>query len=182
MIKKISLFFLLLIPFNIYALENVKLEKCIDGDTAAFEYKNEVSKFRFLSIDTPESTNKIEEYGKEASNYTCEELKKANKIEIEFEENSDKKDKYDRYLVYVFVDGELLQEKILYKGYAELKYNKKDYKYNDRLTLANEYAKSNFLGIYSTKEYKEELEEDLISYIVKFLKKLIASILKEIIG
>ena len=179
MIKKISLFFLLLIPFNVFALEKVKLDKCIDGDTASFIYKKEVSKFRFLSIDTPESTTKVEKYGPEASKFTCDELKNADKIEIEFEENSTKKDKYDRYLVYVFVDGELLQEKLLYNGLADLKYDKKSYKYTDRLELANEHAKSELIGIYSTKEYQEELEENLITYLKKWSKKLLSSILKD---
>ena len=181
MIKKISLFFLLLIPFNVFALEKVKLDKCIDGDTAIFIYKKESTKFRFLSVDAPESTTKVEEYGPEASEYTCNELKNANKIEIEFEKNSEKKDKYDRYLAYIFVDGELLQEKLLYNGLADLKYNKNNYKYTDRLEIANEHAKNELLGIYSTKEYQEELEENLLTYLKKWGKKLLSSILKEII-
>lgn len=180
MIKKISLFFLLLIPFSVHALDKVKLDKCIDGDTAIFIYKGESSKFRFLSIDAPESTTKVEEYGKEASEYTCDELKNASKIEIEFEENSTKQDKYDRYLVYVFVDDELLQKKLVYNGLADLKYNKNNYKYTSVLEEANKHAKDNYLGIYSTKEYQEELEEDLLYYLKKWSKKLLSSILKEL--
>ena len=64
MIKKISLFFLLLIPFSVNALDKVKLDKCIDGDTVHFIYKGKSNKFRFLAIDTPESTTKIEKLGK----------------------------------------------------------------------------------------------------------------------
>jgi micrococcal nuclease len=181
MIKKISLFFLLLVlPFSVYAKEKVNFDKCVDGDTAYFIYKGESLKFRFLSIDTPESTTKKEKYGEEASEYTCKELKQANKIEIEFEENSSKIDKYDRYLAYVFVDGELLQEKLLYNGLAKLKYDKSNYKYEDRLTKAENHAKENFLGIYSTKEYQEELEENLLFYLKKWGKKLLSSILKEL--
>lgn len=179
MIKKISLFFLLLIPFNVFALEKVKLDKCIDGDTVSFIYKKETVKFRFLSINAPESTSKIEPYGKEASEFTCNELKNADNIEIEFEEKSSKKDKYDRYLAYIFVDGNLLQEKLLYNGLADLKYNKKEYKYTDRLEKANNHAKDELIGIYSTKEYQEDLEEDLIYYLKKWSKKLLSSILKE---
>lgn len=180
MIKKISLFFLLLIPFSVSALDKVKLDKCIDGDTASFVYKNKTSKFRFIAIDTPESTTKVEDYGPEASEYTCEQLKNAKKIEIEFEDNTSTKDKYDRYLVYVFIDGELLQEKILYNGLADLKYEKKNFKYNDRLEKAYKHAKDNLIGIYSTKEYQEEVEEDLIYYLTKWGKKLLSNILKEI--
>jgi micrococcal nuclease len=180
MIKKISLFFLLLIPFSVNALDKVKLDKCIDGDTASFIYKKEAKKFRFLAIDTPESTTKIEKYGPEASEYTCKQLKNASKIEIEFEPNSSIKDKYDRYLVYVFVDGELLQEKILYNGLADLKYDKNNYKYESELKNANEHAKNNLIGIYSTKEYQEEVEENLLFYLKKWSKKLLSYISKEL--
>lgn len=180
MIKKISLFFLLLIPFSVHALDKVKLDKCIDGDTASFIYKGKTEKFRFLSINTPESTTKIEKYGPEASEFTCNELKNAKKIEIEFDENSTKTDKYDRYLVYVFVDDELLQEKLLYNGLADLKYNKNNYKYTERLETANNHAKKELIGIYSTKEYQEELEENLLYYLKKWGKKLLSSILKDL--
>ena len=180
MIKKVVLILLLFIPFTVNALDKVKFDKCIDGDTANFIYKGKSEKFRFLSVNTPESTNKVEEYGKEASEYTCDALKNAKKIEIEFEENSTKTDKYDRYLVYVFVDNELLQEKLLYNGLADLKYNKSNYKYTDRLEKANQYAKDNYLGIYSTKEYQEELEENLLYYLKKWSKKLLSSILKDL--
>ncbi|MBR2712307.1 MAG: thermonuclease family protein [Bacilli bacterium] len=180
MIKKLSLFFLLLMPFSVFALEKVKFDKCIDGDTASFIYKGESVKFRFLSINTPESTTKKEKFGEEASEYTCDKLKNAKKIEIEFEENSDKKDKYDRYLAYIFADGNFLQEELLYNGLAELKYDKSSYKYEDRLIKAEEHAKENFLGIYSTKEYQEELEEDLLYYLKKWSKKLLSSILKDL--
>lgn len=54
----------------------------IDGDTAHFTPKvtktsNEIVKARFYGIDTPESTGRIQEYGKAASNFTKEKLKNA---------------------------------------------------------------------------------------------------------
>jgi micrococcal nuclease len=95
---------------------SVTLNKCVDGDTAYFNLNEEVIKTRFLAIDTPESTNEIEEYGKEASNFTCNELTNAEKIEIEYDENSNKTDKYNRDLVWVWVDDVLLQETLLKEG------------------------------------------------------------------
>ena len=59
--KVVVMIVILFLNINVYAKEVVKLDKCVDGDTAWFYYNNEVSKFRFLAIDTPESTNKIEE-------------------------------------------------------------------------------------------------------------------------
>ena len=62
----------------------VTLDKCVDGDTAWFKISGERVKSRFLYIDTPESTNKKEYMGKEASEYTKNQLQNASSIEIEF--------------------------------------------------------------------------------------------------
>lgn len=145
----------ILIPFNINASNKleVKLDKCVDGDTAWVILNNESIKLRFLAIDTPESTNKIEEYGKEASEFTCNYLTNASKLEIEYDEDSDKLDKYDRHLVWVFVDNELLQDLIVKNGLAEIKYIYGDYKYLDILNDSLESAKQNELNLWSNQEY-----------------------------
>lgn len=107
----------------------VKLEKCIDGDTAQF---SEIGKTRFLLIDTPESTTKIEPYGKAASSYTCDLLSKAKTITYEYDGN--KKDRYNRTLAYIFVDGNLIQELIAKEGYVKKFYlYKSNYKYYDKV-------------------------------------------------
>ena len=152
--KKVIIFFcLLLINFNVSAKTNekqeVKLKKCVDGDTAYFILNKEEIKTRFLAIDTPESTTQKEAYGKEASDFTCSTLKKAKTIEIEYDENSDKKDKYDRHLVWVFVDGELLQKLIIKEGLAEVAYLYDDYKYTEILKNTETIAKENKINIWS---------------------------------
>ena len=150
--KKILFILTLFFTFTIttYAKKlEVTLDKCVDGDTAWFNLDNERIKTRFLAINTPESTNKIEAYGKEASNYTCNMLTNAKKIEIEYDSNSDKFDKYDRHLVWVFVDDTLLQEKLLEAGLAEIKYIYGDYKYLDELKKIESTAKKNKVGMWS---------------------------------
>lgn len=150
--KKILFILTLFFTFtiNTYAKKlEVTLDKCVDGDTAWFNLDNERIKTRFLAINTPESTNKIEAYGKEASNYTCNMLTNAKKIEIEYDSNSDKFDKYDRHLVWVFVDDNLLQEKLLEEGLAEIKYIYGDYKYLDELKKVESTAKKNKVGMWS---------------------------------
>ena len=157
--------------FNISASERqvVSLEKCVDGDTAWFILNNEKIKTRFLAIDTPESTTKVEEYGKEASEYTCNLLKSSNKIEIEYDDNSDKLDKYDRHLVWVFVDDQLLQAKIVKEGLAEIKYVYGDYKYLNDLKNAEKVAKQNKANIWSN--YTEN--EDNIIYTIAVILAII---------
>lgn len=137
--------------------EVVTLNKCVDGDTAWFIKNEEKIKARFLALDTPESTNKIEEYGKEASRYTCNLLSNADSIEIEYDSNSDKLDKYDRHLVWIFVDGDLLQEKIIENGLGEVAYLYGDYKYTDTLKIAEDTAKNKKLGIWNKVENKNSI-------------------------
>ena len=150
----IIVFLLFFVPIPIFASEriDVTLNKCVDGDTAWFNLKNKQIKARFLAIDTPESTNKIEEYGKEASKFTCDLLNNASHIQIEYDDNSDKQDKYNRELVWVFVDEKLLQELVVKEGLAEVKYIYGNYKYLDQVNLALKEAKKNKLNLCSDAE------------------------------
>lgn len=130
--------------------QEVTFKKCTDGDTAHFMIDGKNRTVRFLAINTPEiehSDSKAEPYGKEASNYTCKALKEAKTIEVEFDANA-KQDKYDRYLGWVFVDGELLQEKLILEGYAKVDYLYDDYKYTDQLLQAEKIAKKSKKGIW----------------------------------
>ena len=56
-IKVFTLLLLIIIPFNVYASDKieVKLVKCIDGDTARLMIDGKEEKVRFLAIDTPET-------------------------------------------------------------------------------------------------------------------------------
>ena len=85
MIKILKIILLILISFNNAYAKNttVSLYKCVDGDTAYFKNENdEIIKARFLAIDTPEYTKEKEEYGKEASDFTCNKLKNAKKLNL----------------------------------------------------------------------------------------------------
>lgn len=140
--------FLFIVNVDAQKLE-VTLDKCVDGDTAWFYLNNEEIKARFLAIDTPESTTKKEAFGKEASDFTCNLLKNANKIEIEYDDNSDKLDKYDRHLVWVFVDDNLLQDLIIKNGLGEVEYLYGDYKYTSILEASEILAKTNRVGMWN---------------------------------
>lgn len=173
-IKKTLLFIIILLfSINIKALDlennkiNVAFNKCIDGDTATFKYDDEIIKVRFLAIDAPELEHEeqVEEpFAKESLNYTCSELKKAKIITLEFDNNADRQDKYERYLAWVFVDNELLQEKIVKKGYAKVAYLYGDYKYTSKLKRAQRNAKRNKRGIwYNSKNY------DYLYFLIPFI-------------
>lgn len=147
-----------------YALERVELSKCVDGDTIKIKLSNKEYTVRMLAIDTPESVHpkkKIEYYGKEASDYTCNIVSNAKKIELEYDDNSDKYDKYDRLLAWVFVDGELLQDKLVSLGYAKVAYLYGDYKYTSLLEEHQELASFKNLGIWNQKD-KEKFDNSNI--------------------
>jgi micrococcal nuclease len=129
----------------------VHFGSCVDGDTAKFILDGKVISVRFLAIDTPESVHPAieeEEYGREASIYTCDELTNAHIITLEFDNNSDQYDKYNRLLAWVFVDNILLQSKLIDKGYAKVYYLYDDYKYSNYLLEKEAIAKANNLGIW----------------------------------
>ncbi len=147
-IFSIFISFLFIVNVDAQKLE-VTLDKCVDGDTAWFYLDGEEIKARFLAIDTPESTTKKEAFGKEASDFTCNLLKKASKIEIEYDDNSDKLDKYDRHLVWVFVDDNLLQDLIIKNGLGEVEYLYGDYKYTSILEASEILAKTNRVGMWN---------------------------------
>ena len=184
--KKILVFILLIFPTCVFASskDTVTFYKCVDGDTARFIINKKEIKVRFIGIDAPESAKPNEEpepYGKESSRYTCNKLKKANKIIIEYEPKSEKEDRYGRVLAYVFVDGKLLEESIVKNGYAKVKYIKSNYKYYDKLNSAELMAINNKKGIYQDKDYREEeIEKSIVKYIKKYGKKLLSNILREI--
>ena len=165
------LFMLLVIPGVTYANEKkeVEFKSCIDGDTARFIMDKEEIKVRFLAIDTPETNHpkKGEEpYGKEAKEFTCNRITNASKIELEFDDNSDKKDKYNRYLAWVYTDGTLLQSELVEKGFAKVAYIYGNYAYTDELKEKEEQAKDEKVGMYSEVDnsyyttHKEELSKN----------------------
>lgn len=137
----------------------VKYSKSVDGDTAKFELDGKEITVRFLGIDTPETvhpTKGDEPYGKEASNYTKEKLENAHKIEIEYDENASETDKYERPLVWVWVDDTLLQEELISNGLARTYMLQDNYKYAWMLQENEEKAKEEKVGIWSEEAKTQE--------------------------
>lgn len=173
--------------------ETVEFVDCVDGDTASFKTKDGTYKTRFLAVDTPETkhpTKGVEPFGKEASEYTCNALKNAKVIELEYDLGSDKYDKYNRLLAWVFVDGSLLQENLIENGLAEVDYLYGDYKYTSLLQDTQVVAKTQKIGKWSDEtaivnsvdqEEKQE-KKSTSSTKNKSIWDLISDILLEIIN
>lgn len=92
--------------------QEVTVKTFIDGDTVHFNVPTDVMetgvlKARFLAINTPESTGKIEEYGKKASSFTRERLEKATSIIVESDDHNWNVDSTgERHLVWVWYKTE----------------------------------------------------------------------------
>ena len=91
-----------------------------DGDTAIFRTSGGTKiTVRFLGIDTPESTYRIDPWGFAASSYTKNALKNAKTIVLQAEtldENLRLDSTGKRYLSWVWVDGRLLNLEIAEVG------------------------------------------------------------------
>lgn len=148
------------------AKERVTFSKCVDGDTFKVEVNGNIKTVRMLAVDTPESvhpTKGVEFYGKEASNFTCEMVTNAKNLKLEYDDNSDKEDKYDRLLAWVWVDDVLLQDELIKNGYAEVAYLYDDYKYTSLLEDHQRQAEISKIGIWNEEDRKEFDSENIDS-------------------
>lgn len=143
---------------------NAKLEvtvkNFVDGDTVHFNadpalFPDGVMKGRFLAINTPESTGRIEPYGKAASRYTKEALKDAESIIVESDTESWNLDSTGgRYLVWVWYKKAGMTEyrnlnlEILQNGLA-IASNTAGNGYGDICVSALDQAKNLKLNVYS---------------------------------
>ncbi len=177
--------------------EIVTLEECVDASTAKFRTKDDqIIKAKFLAIDTPElnhPTKGTEPFGQEASKYTCTTLTTAEKIKLEYDVNSKEEDSYGRKMVWVFVDGTLLQDLLVSNGYAKVGHLYDDYKYTTMIQQSEISAKDSQLGIWSeestttdiaSEDQEQEVTEkkgflnSLLGAITNFIDNLLESILK----
>lgn len=90
----------------------VTVKTFIDGDTTHFNVPggmtdSGVLKARYLAVNTPETTGKIEEYGKKAAAFTKEKLSSAVSIIVESDDAKWNRDSTgDRHLVWVWYQPE----------------------------------------------------------------------------
>ena len=155
----------------------VTVKAFVDGDTTHFHVNEEIGgsnvlKARYIAINTPESTGKIEEYGKAASNFTKEKLSSAVSIIVESDDSNWNADSTGgRYLVWVWykpADSETyrnLNIEILQNGLA-IASSSANNRYGSICMEAIEQAKALKLNAQSGKKdpdfyYGEAIEMDL---------------------
>ncbi len=161
--------------------QEVTVRDFVDGDTVHFNVpksisQDEILKARFLAVDTPESTGKIEEYGKAASSFTQNRLSAADSIIIESDTGSWNVDSTgDRYLVWVWyrqaADAPYrnLNVELLQNGLA-VGSSSANNRYGDFCMKALSHAKDKKLNIFSNEKDPQFFYGDAIELSLKELR------------
>lgn len=122
-----------------------------DGDTIRIDYNGTNTPLRIIGIDTPETVDQrttVQCFGRESSDYLKTKLT-GKQVSIESDPTQSDRDKYNRLLRYVYLDGEDVGLSIIANGYGH------EYTYNIPYQKQSEYkkaeksAESNNLGLWS---------------------------------
>lgn len=140
--------------------QEVTVKGYVDGDTTHFYVPTSIRdtgilKARYMGVNTPESTGKIEEYGKKASNFTKEKLMGADSIIIESDNDKWNLDSTgDRHTVWVWyrpageTDYRCLNLELVQNGLSIACGTVED-RYGEAASAAFQQAKLNKLNVFS---------------------------------
>jgi|GEM_PF-1133408 len=147
-------------------LISAKAVRVVDGDTAVFALTDgREEKVRFIGINTPESTTKVEEYGKEAAAYTRKALPAGRSVKLE--PDVEERDRYGRMLAYVWlgtpkqaseseIRAKMLNAKLALDGYAQQMTIQPNSKYADYFTEFVREARQANRGLWAGGSAEEE--------------------------
>ena len=165
--------------------QEVTVHNYIDGDTTHFKVPRDIDpegilKARYLCVNTPESTGKIEQWGKKASNFTKEKLKNAVSIIIESNDANWNADSTgDRYLVWVWykpaedADYRCLNLELIQNGLS-ISCGTVAERYGDVATDAFQQAKRQKLNVFSKEQDPDFFYGDAYEVSLKHLRTNIA--------
>lgn len=125
------------------------VERVVDGDTLLLANR---SRLRLIGVDTPETVkpnHPVEPFGPEASEFTRRFVARGGwSVRLQFDR--ERQDKYGRFLAYVYVDDQFLNEELLLAGLARAE---TQYRYDatmkKRFLAAEAKAKAARRGIWS---------------------------------
>jgi micrococcal nuclease len=156
--KKIFRLFSFLVAFFLFASlafaypqkESV-VKRVVDGDTFVLKTGE---KIRLIGVDTPEydlKNHQIRFYGKEASEYSKKLLLGQT---VRLEPDVKKKDKYNRFLAYVYLkNGTFVNLHLVEEGYAKARYYAPNGRYRKLFTEAEKKAKNLRKGLWNTSDH-----------------------------
>lgn len=133
------------------------VSRVIDGDTLEMANGDVV---RLIGIDAPEKTQL---HYKDA----IEQLKKIEGKSVRMEKDATNKDRYGRYLRYVFLEDHFVNLELLQNGLAYAYIVNPDKRYEKEFLEAENLARANGLGIWSRSDYSDCFELESFHYNAK---------------
>ena len=161
--------------------QQVTVKNYVDGDTTHFFVPKAIAadgvlKARYLAVNTPESTGKIEEWGKAAARFTREKLENAEEIWIESDDtawNLDSTGARDLVWVWYRPKGEQdfrnLNIELLQNGLAIANSSAQN-RYGDTCMAAIAQARAQKRNIYSGEKDPDFFYGDAIELTIKELR------------
>ncbi len=140
----------------------------IDGDTIDVDINGKKERVRMIGIDTPETVHPkkaVEKFGIQASDFTKKMLTGKTVI-LEF--GDEERDKYDRLLAYVILDGVNFNGELIRRGFAYA-YLRFPFSLSSLFSIYEEEARKAKIGLWADPEAeafvletKEDVEEEKI--------------------
>ncbi|PFA62902.1 nuclease [Bacillus sp. AFS015802] len=140
---------------NTFGLEKVLISRVVDGDTVELK---DGRKVRLIGVNTPESTTRTEEYGKEASNYTTKKLEGKT---VWLQKDVSETDRYNRSLRLIWLEipkddmdegeirSKMFNADLVLNGYAEPSTYNPDVKYSDYFVKFAREAREKETGLWA---------------------------------
>lgn len=128
--------------------------RVVDGDTIKVDIGGSEESVRFLLVDTPETSHPQlgkQPFGEEAKAFVQEMLEGKT---VQLEKDVSDRDKYNRLLYYIYVDGVSVQEELLRNGLARVAYvYAPNTKHVDKYYALQKEAQEKAIGIWSVENY-----------------------------
>ncbi|KAA1039319.1 endonuclease [Macrococcus equipercicus] len=169
---RIALSFFLLVTLSLSTLpdshaaarQKVFYTRTVDGDTLKVKTTTgQLITLRLLLTDTPESVKPgtaVQPYSLEAKSYLTK-LAQSGNLSIQYDTGS-RTDRYGRHLVYLYSGSTMLNERLVYNGYARVGYIYQQHHYLSMLNHAQSHAKLSRLRIWKTAGYVNPYGEGFI--------------------
>jgi micrococcal nuclease len=135
---------------SLQANHNYKVAQVVDGDTIRIFVDDNIATIRMLGINTPETVDPRKQpecYGKEASTENKKLLTDAF-VTLDFSPKREVKDKYGRFLAYVYKGDIFVNEYLLQNGFAREYTVGKPYSEQKEFKKLAEQAKAEKIGLW----------------------------------
>lgn len=161
--------------------EKAVVTRHVDGDTVYVKIGNKECKVRFIGINCPESTIRLDPYGKEASNYTKSKLLGKT---IYLQKDVSNTDKYGRLLRYVWLQkptsinekeirSKMFNAILVINGYAQAATYPPDVKYSNYFVKFQSEARNKNIGLWGKKYSNSSTTKKVVSTQSKNFNRIV---------